>query len=170
MVSMETPSSGRTPDVDQPADPQVLEPLMQEVEKQFSIMAVKARTAIRKRALEIHPELQPLGYRVLSILVRQQAQQQIVLASELHVDKATMSRTIKQLQSQGLVTREPDPSDGRAMLVSITDTAREAWNASGARARSLMRERLANWDPSEIRRFADLLARLNDSESDQHEG
>ena len=143
---------------------------MQEVEKQFSIMAVKARTAIRKRALDIHPELQPLGYRVLSILVSQQAQQQIVLASELHVDKATMSRTIKQLQSQGLVTREPDPSDGRAMLVSITDTAREAWVASGARARSLMRERLADWEPAEIRRFADLLARLNDSESEPGRG
>ena len=81
-----------------------------------------------------------------------------------------MSRTIKQLQSQGLVTREPDPSDGRAMLVSITDAAREAWVASGTRARILMRERLSNWDPSEIRRFADLLARLNDSESEQGEG
>ena len=80
MDFMEPPSSEPSPDVDKPADPQVLEPLMQEVEKQFSIMAVKARTAIRKRALDIHPELQPLGYRVLSILVRQQAQQQIVLA------------------------------------------------------------------------------------------
>ena len=169
MDFMEPPSSEPTPDVDKPADPQVLEPLMQEVEKQFSIMAVKARTAIRKRALDIHPELQPLGYRVLSILVRQQAQQQIVLASELHVDKATMSRTIKQLQSQGLVTREPDPSDGRAMLVSITDAAREAWVASGTRARILMRERLSNWEPDEIRRFADLLARLNDSESERSE-
>lgn len=156
---MEPPSSGRTHDVDKPADPQVLEPLMQEVEKQFSVMAAKAHTAIRKRALEIHPDLQPLAYRVLSILVSQQAQQQIVLASELHVDKATMSRTIKQLQAQGLVTRVSDPNDGRAMLVSATDTARQAWVASGARARSLMRERLSTWEPDEIRRFADLLSR-----------
>lgn len=140
---------------------------MQEVEKQFSILAVKARTALRKRAMAIHPELQPLGYRVLSILVRQQAQQQIVLASELHVDKATMSRTIKQLQGQGLVTRESDPSDGRAMLVSITDAARDAWNETGAQSRVMLRERLSNWDPEEIRRFADLLSRLNDSDIDQ---
>lgn len=162
---METPSPERTPDAERTADQQVLEPLMQEVEKQFSIMAVKARTAIRKRALEIHPDLQPLGYRVLSILVREEAQQQIVLASELHVDKATMSRTIKQLQAQGLVTREPDPNDGRAMLVSVTDAARESWVASGARARDLMRERLSTWDPEEIERFADLLARLNSNDA-----
>lgn len=163
---MELPSTERKPDAETPVDMGELEPLLQEVEKQFSIMAVRARNAIRKRSLDIHPDLQPLGYRVLSILVSQQAQQQIVLASELQVDKATMSRTIKQLQSQGLVTREPDPRDGRAMLVSITETAREAWKASGARARNLLHERLAAWGPAEIRRFADLLARLNASESE----
>lgn len=160
---MTTPFDEEQPATPDAVVPQTLEPLMAEVEKEFSIMVVNARNAIRRRALSIHPELQPLGYRVLSILVRQQAQQQIVLAEELQVDKATISRTIKQLQAQGLVTRVADPNDGRAMLVSITDAAAEAWFASGAQARELLRERLSQWDPEEIRRFSDLLGRLNAS-------
>lgn len=156
--------SEQVPDAGASVNPALMDSLMQEVEKEFSIMAVKARNAIRKRSQEIHPELQPLGYRVLSILVRQQAQQQIELAAELQVDKATMSRTIKQLQDQGLVTRKADPNDGRAMLVSITDTAHEAWLVSGKHARNLLRERLSTWTPEEISRFADLLSRLNANE------
>lgn len=160
---MTTPFADERPEPQDPVDLEVLGPLMDEVEKEFSIMVVNARTAIRRRAIAIHPDLQPLGYRVLSILVRQEAQQQIVLAELLHVDKATISRTIKQLQAQGLVTRVADPNDGRAMLVSITSSAREAWFASGTQARTLLRERLSQWDPEEIRRFSDLLGRLNAS-------
>lgn len=160
---MTTPFNEEHPAIQDSVVPQSLEPLMAEVEKEFSIMVVNARNAIRRRALSIHPELQPLGYRVLSILVRQQALQQIVLADDLQVDKATMSRTIKQLQAQGLVTRVADPNDGRAMLVSITDAAAEAWFASGTQARTLLRERLSQWEPEEIRRFSDLLGRLNAS-------
>lgn len=139
----------------------VLSTLIQDVENEFSTMVYKARIAIRRRAQSIHPELQPLGYKVLSVLVRQPAHQQIALAEELEVDKATMSRTIKLLEVQGLVTRIPDPADGRAMLVSITQTARTAFIASGTGSRALLRERLATWEPDEIKRFSDLLARLN---------
>lgn len=160
---MTTPFNEEQPATQDPTVLEALEPLMAEVEKEFSIMAVNARNAIRRRALSIHPDLQPLGYRVLSILVREQAKQQIVLAEELQVDKATISRTIKQLQTQGLVTRVPDPNDGRAMLVSATESAAKAWFASGAQARALLRERLSQWDPEEIRRFTDLLGRLNES-------
>lgn len=144
--------------------------LIQEVEKEFSTMVIRARMAIRKRAQSIHPELQPLGYKVLSILVREHAQHQVVLAEELEVDKATMSRTIKQLECQGLVDRVSDPADGRAMLVSITESARAGFAASGSRSRSMLRERLSTWEPVEIKRFSELLARLNVSDVLRHEG
>lgn len=86
------------------------------------------------------------------------------MAEELEVDKATMSRTIKVLECQGLVDRVSDPADGRAMLVGITESARASFSASGSRSRSMMRERLSTWEPSEIKRFSDLLARLNVNE------
>lgn len=147
------------------AEPSALEPLINDVEKQFSIMVVKARQAIRRRATAVHPELQPLGYKVLSILASEDAQQQIVLAEELQVDKATMSRMIKWLESKELVTRVPDPDDGRAMLVSITDIARAGYLESSAESRRLLRNRLGSWEPAEIQRFVDLLSKLNDNDA-----
>lgn len=153
-------SSGASTPIPAHEDP-LLSSLIEEVENEFSTMVYKARIAIRRRAQSIHLELQPLGYKVLSVLVRQTAYQQIALAEELEVDKATMSRTIKLLEVQGLVTRTPDPSDGRAMRVSITESARTSFVAAGVGSRTLLRERLATWEPDEIRRFSDLLARLN---------
>ena len=133
-------------------------------------MVIRARMAICKRATSIHPDLQPLGFKVLSILVREQAQQQVVLAEELEVDKATMSRTIKQLECQGLVNRVPDPADGRAMLVSITESARAGFAAAGSRSRAMLIQRLSTWEPSEIKRFSVLLGRLNVSDVLRQEG
>lgn len=153
------------PSAEEPA----FEALLQEVEKEFSTLVIRARMAIRKRATSIHPELQPMGYKVLSLLVRHQAHHQVVLAEKLEVDKATMSRTIKQLEGQGLIIRTPDPADGRAMLVNITDAARAKFIASGAGSRTLLRDRISTWEPAEIKRFSDLLARLNVSEVFSHE-
>lgn len=143
------------------ANPATLDPLIEDVEKEFSTMVIMARQAIRRRAASVHPELQPLGYKVLSLLVREHAQQQIILAEELQVDKATMSRMVKWLEAQGLVTRVPDPNDGRALLVSITESARAGVLESSAASRQLLRNRLNSWEPEEIRRFADLLSKLN---------
>lgn len=169
MNPMTSPFPDSRPDPGPAADSGTLDPLIEDVEKEFSIMVVKARQAIRKRAAAIHPELQPLGYKVLSILAREHAQQQIILAEELQVDKATMSRMIKWLEAKELVTRVPDPNDGRAMLVSITDTARIGYQASSAASRRLLRNRLISWDPEEIKRFADLLSKLNANDASQRE-
>lgn len=168
MNDMTSPFSDSPPDQGSATESTALDPLIEDVEKEFSMMVVKARQAIRRRAASIHPELQPLGYKVLSILAREQAQQQIILAEELQVDKATMSRMIKWLEAKELVTRVPDPNDGRAMLVSITNTARAGVIASSAASRQLLRNRLISWEPEEIKRFTDLLARLNANDQPKH--
>lgn len=146
-----------------PATGQDLPGAIADVEKQFGAMVVKTRNSIRKRAAAIHPELQPMGFKVLTILARSGPAQQVALAQEMAADKAVMSRTIKQLEELGLVSRIADPSDGRAMLVDMTADTQRKYDASLSHARRLLHERLATWDAGEVRRFADLLGRLNDS-------
>lgn len=167
MVDMTSPFSDSTPAPATPPDESRIESLVLEVEHEFARIAATARQGIRKKATSIHPDLQPFGYNVLSVLAREHAQQQIALAEELQVDKATMSRTIKWLEAEGLVARVPDPQDGRAMLVSITEVARAGLLASSAASRQRLRNRLASWESEEIQHFADLLSKLNDSDS-QH--
>lgn len=146
-----------------PAGDPVMTSLIDEVEHQFATMFVNARNSIRSRAAAIHPELHPLGFKVLTILSRSGARQQGALAEETEADKAMMSRTIKQLEALGLVERSIDPNDGRALLVAMTTEALARFDATLANARRVLHDRLAEWEPGEVRRFTDLLAKLNDS-------
>ncbi|RYG94904.1 MAG: MarR family transcriptional regulator, partial [Alphaproteobacteria bacterium] len=46
---------------------------------------------------------------------------QNTLADAIGIEGASLVRLIDELQASGLVTREPDPSDRRANVVSLTD-------------------------------------------------
>lgn len=142
------------------------EKLLAQVEKEFTTTLLRARQSIRERARAIHPDLQAPGYRILSFLIHNDAQQQGALAEHLELDKATISRMVKQLESMGLITRTTDPSDGRAQLVSITAKAHEAWKASGNSLRTRLHNRLSDWDEADVQRFADLLHKMNEDRED----
>lgn len=137
--------------------------LIDEVEGQFATMFVNARNSLRARAAAIDPCLSPMGYKVLAIIWRDGPRQQGCVAEEMEVDKALMSRTIKQLEQFGLVERSIDPSDGRALLVSMSEQARDRFAKTVSRARRVLHDRLADWDLDEVRRFTDLMAKLNES-------
>lgn len=139
------------------------EDLLKTLENEFTTVLLHARQTLLRRAKEIHPDLQAPGYRILSILIHEDAQQQGYLAEVLQLDKATISRLVKQLENQQLISRMADPSDGRAQLVSITDSAREAWTSSGLAVRQRMHDRLNEWSAEDIYRFTDLLHRLNEN-------
>lgn len=47
------------------------------------------------------------------------------IAKVLGVDRSTATRALKKLETQGYIRREPDPSDGRALLVRATEKAWE---------------------------------------------
>jgi MarR family len=66
------------------------------------------------------------------------------LAEQSHTDPSTISRQVAELVRRELVRREPDPSDGRASLLAITDSGR-----------------VAGWTDAELDAFASLLSRFN---------
>jgi DNA-binding MarR family transcriptional regulator len=89
---------------------------------------------------------------VLSALRRSGAPYQLSpgqLVTQTLVTSGTMTNRVDRLAARGFVSRSPDPSDRRGVIVTLTDTGREA--VDGALADLLRRER-------------DLLARLSESE------
>ncbi|HUY64674.1 MAG TPA: MarR family transcriptional regulator [Acidimicrobiales bacterium] len=82
------------------------------------------------------------------------------LASSLELDVSTVSRQVRQLVDTGLVTREPDPADGRACLVGLSDRGRCVLEAVRAARRQVLRQTLARWGPSERAAVASGLTRL----------
>jgi len=137
--------------------------LIDEVERQFAAMVLQARTAMRDRAALVHPDLPPVGFGIMTLLAREGNQQQVELAHRLVVDKGVVSRTVKLLESLGLVLRAPDPRDGRAHLVGLSEEGQRRFGEVILRQRKVLHEKLSQWDPAEVRRFADLLAKLNEA-------
>jgi DNA-binding MarR family transcriptional regulator len=46
------------------------------------------------------------------------------LANAFEVTRQTMTNTLQRLEAAGLVTSRPDPADGRAKIIAITDAGR----------------------------------------------
>ncbi|WP_218001742.1 MarR family winged helix-turn-helix transcriptional regulator [Microtetraspora malaysiensis] len=65
------------------------------------------------------------GYAVLGALDDGSVRTQAALAEAIGADKTRIISTLDRLQATGLITREPDPRDRRARILTITDEGRE---------------------------------------------
>ena len=148
------------PDAAAPA--QQLAEALDDVEQQFAALYSNAQRGLRRRAAAVHPELLVTGYRLLGVLSHRGALQQVEIAELLELDKAVVSRTVKQLEELGLVGRTPDPHDGRASRVALSPEADERLRSVNEHERAALRTKLSDWHPDEIGNLAALLARLNE--------
>jgi len=84
---------------------------------------------------------------------------QSALAELSHTDPSTISRHVGDLVAEGLVERLPDPADGRASLLAVTEQGRAAL----AQMRRMRQERtstaLSGWTTEEITAFTAALQR-----------
>lgn len=137
------------------------------LERELSVLFRRARAYSGDLARAVHPELEPAAYGLLVRLEEAEPERATDLAGYFGVGKATMSRQLRALESLGLVTREPDPADGRAYLMRLTEEGRERF----ARVRTARRERflrqLATWDRQEVSELSRLLHRFNELAEEQ---
>ena len=139
---------------------------MADVERQLAVVVQRARARWRRLAFAIHPELQPIGYKILALLVDGGPAPASHLVEELATDKSTVSRQVAQLVQLGLVQRTTDPQDGRVRLLAATPTA--AVRLIEVRRSSLadLRAHLASWDEDDLATLAGLLTRLTGARAD----
>jgi DNA-binding MarR family transcriptional regulator len=82
------------------------------------------------------------------------------LAEISRVDPSVISRQVGNLVDSGLVQRQADPQDGRAQLLSLSAEGAALLAETRAAMLAVVESRLADWDPEELRSFADQLVRL----------
>lgn len=99
---------------------------------------------------------------VLMALVRCGARRQGELAEAALLDPSTVSRYVAQLARTGLVSRQPDPADGRAVHLVATAEGLALAEAAVARRQATLRDLLADWSPEDAGNLVRLLRRLND--------
>ena len=88
------------------------------------------------------------------------------LAAAEKVKPPSMTRTVGCLEEIGLVTRRPHDTDGRQVVVELTDPAREVIEIDRRRRDAWLAQRLDELDPAEralLRQAAPLLDRLASS-------
>ena len=82
------------------------------------------------------------------------------LAAWQEVDRSTMTTEVRRLEHLGLVERAPDPSDGRAVLVSATRAGTARHRRTKRTARVLYADLLADWSEADVEAAAQVARRL----------
>lgn len=75
-------------------------------------------------------------------------------------EKMTISVSLKRLIAQGLVARQPDPVDGRRMLLRLTPRGWAVYRAMAAEVRGMESKLLGRLDARARARLGDMLDRL----------
>ena len=72
------------------------------------------------------------------------------LAERERIKRPTATRIVANLERLGLVTRTPDPHDGRAWLVATTPQGRDLLRRLGTRKNAYLAKRIRDLDPDEV--------------------
>jgi DNA-binding MarR family transcriptional regulator len=115
-------------------------------------------------------ELEPGSFWLLKSIAAGEPMRVTALAACTNLDTSTVSRQVAQLDRSGLVERTPDPDDGRAHRLQLTDAGRHQLHDAFARRRALLRRVLDRWASDDIADLDRLLGRfVTDLEHDHLE-
>lgn len=82
------------------------------------------------------------------------------LAGREGISQPSMTAMVSRLERQGLVERRHDPSDGRIVLVAITDAGQDMLRRRGTARVAFLSSLMSALDPTEQRALADASAAL----------
>lgn len=122
----------------------------------------------RVMAKQVDERLRPLGVTAsqLPVLVALKGGGQLTqkeLAETAGVEQPSMAQLLARMERDGLVRREPSPTDGRSSLVSLTPAAMRKLEPGRAVLKQMDDEACAIFEPAERELLARLLLRLVES-------
>ncbi|MER8029717.1 MarR family winged helix-turn-helix transcriptional regulator [Streptomyces bauhiniae] len=89
------------------------------------------------------PELTPVQFAVLLSMSRMPGADQQTIAEASAVEKTTMANLISRMERRGLVSRTPDPGDGRRQCLRLTKAGRKELRDAGPVVRAVRDDCLA---------------------------
>lgn len=134
---------------------------------EFSEAFAFARTRWTKYAEEVHPQLKGGTMVMLSVILKRGPITATEIGHLLDLDKGFVSRQVAHLKELGFVESSPAPDDGRVILLSANDKAREAFDNIHVNLASAYQERFSDWTDDELEHLVVALRRFNASTHDR---
>lgn len=120
----------------------------------------------RQFARALYQEISPLGvvpgqFAQLLTLYEQDGLTQQELCDLVQIEQPTMANTLRRMERDGLITREPHPSDGRKQVISLTGKARELEPKLVAAAQRINAAAVEHLPSEDRQRLMDMLGSLS---------
>lgn len=120
-----------------------------------------ARDVMKDMAHRLHPDLQPMGYGVLRVIMAAESGARAGdIAQQLGMDKSAVSRQVAFLREVGLVDIAPDPLDGRASVITPSAAAVRILDEYRDTVHERYEQVFQDWSTADIARLAELLGRF----------
>ncbi len=120
----------------------------------------RSRDAGRLRAEVAGVSLTNMAAGILSALHNLGPLRASALAEAVDTEAPLVSRELKTLRAQGYVEIVSDPTDGRARVVSLTDTGREVYQTFRSATDNITAHAFRKWDDTDLLALRDLLSRV----------
>ncbi|MGY1707716.1 MarR family winged helix-turn-helix transcriptional regulator [Geodermatophilus sp. SYSU D00697] len=122
-----------------------------------------ARTQRRRWRDALAPwELSPHQARALRVVDTREGTRLSDLAEALHIAPRSATEVADALEARGLVSRSPDPTDRRAVVLTATDEGRRVQREVAAARAADTRDLFARLDPADRTTLARILRDLAD--------
>ncbi|MGY1771403.1 MarR family winged helix-turn-helix transcriptional regulator [Blastococcus sp. SYSU D00813] len=131
------------------------------VEREIGLLLRRSRAMSTRLAREIHPDLDGAAYGLLALLADAGPLRATDLVVRLGLDKSTVSRQVSSLVDLGLVSREADPTDGRAQVLTPSPQGAAQLARIREARRARWEEDLSHWPVEDVARLGELLGRFN---------
>ncbi|MEU2611914.1 MarR family transcriptional regulator [Micromonospora sp. NPDC007271] len=133
------------------------------IETEIALLMRLGEATRRATGTAEHRVLDRAAYVILRYLDSAGPQNVSGLAARLNLDGSTVTRQVSAMQRDDLITRTPDPADGRGTLVSPTQAGLQRMAAVQAARTRLYGDILAGWTSDDREALATMLHRLNEA-------
>ena len=119
-----------------------------------------SRRAAQYRSQLSGVDLQPTTVRTLAAIYRHGPVRLTDVATHVDFEPSRVSKEVNRLVEAGLVAQQADATDGRAVLLTVTEAGAEAFTRYRATADQILADRLGGWPDGELERLAATLTSL----------
>ncbi|MFJ7941885.1 MarR family winged helix-turn-helix transcriptional regulator [Peribacillus sp. NPDC096622] len=132
-----------------------------ELGEQLNALISAAHALNVRAAAKFDSSLQPAAFHIVRWLYSYGPTNAAALAESTAMDRSSVSRLVKQLQSLGYVSREVSPNDGRGIVLSLTEYGQQKITDALKEKESIFFERISNWKDAELHDFIQMLRHFN---------